>query len=167
MLRKIIIKMLMIFAFVSPIAHAQWITNVDDDLFSGGKKAMMYGELNSLYSAIIFDCTKEKLSVAYIEEDKSSDAVPSISMDLIIKIDGFDAKKLHAILSRRNAQKLQIASDESETIKELLKQLKSAKSKILVGIQTNDGENQTSFSGNVSGSTAAVTRFVSACEIKI
>ena len=25
-------------------AHAQWLTKVDDDLFTGGKKALMIGE---------------------------------------------------------------------------------------------------------------------------
>ena len=34
-------------SLLSPIAHAQWITNTEDDLFSGGKKAMMLGSLTS------------------------------------------------------------------------------------------------------------------------
>lgn len=154
-------------SLVSPITHAQWITNTEDDLFSGGKKAMMLGSLTSSSGAIIFDCTKDKLTASYVEEDKSSDGVPSLSMDLIIKVDGNAAKKLDASLSRRNAQSLQIKSDDSENITQLLKQLQGAQSKVLVGVQTKDGGNQSSFSADVSGSTAAVNSFIKACEITL
>lgn len=154
-------------SLLSPIAHAQWITNTEDDLFSGGKKAMMLGSLTSSTGAIIFDCTKEKLTAAYVEEDKSSDEVPNLPMDLIIKVDENAATKLDASLSRRNAQSVQIKSDDSEKITQLLKQLQDAKSKVLVGMQTKDGGNQSSFSANVSGSTAAVNNFTKACEITL
>ncbi|MBJ9163384.1 hypothetical protein I5485_13190 [Citrobacter farmeri] len=158
---------LIVASLASPIAHAQWITNTEDDLFSGGKKAMMLGSLTSSSGAIIFDCTKEKLTASYVEEDKSSDEVPNLSTDLIIKVDGNAATKLDASLSRRNAQSLQIKSEDSENITQLLKQLQGAKSKVLVGVQTKDGGNQSSFSADVSGSTAAVNSFIKACEITL
>lgn len=167
MIKSNIIKITLIAAFFSPLAHAQWLTDTEDDLFSGGKKAMMIGTLTSSSSAIIFDCSKGKLSVAYVEEDKSSDFSADIPADLIIKIDGNTAIKLDASLSRRNAQAVQAKSDDLENITPLLKQIQSAKSKVLVGLQTKDGGNQSSFSGNVSGSTAAVDSFVKACEITL
>ncbi|HCR1893016.1 TPA: hypothetical protein ONC27_004777, partial [Enterobacter asburiae] len=88
----------------SPIAHAQWVTNTEDDLFSGGKKAMMLGEVSSDNGAIVFDCTKEKLSAAYVEMDKSTESLSEVPMDLIMKVDGNTAVKLDATLSRRNVQ---------------------------------------------------------------
>ena len=124
----------------SPIAHAQWVTNTEDDLFSGGKKAMMLGEVSSDNGAIVFDCTKEKLSAAYVEMDKSTESLSEVPMDLIMKVD---------------------------QLKTVLKQLQGAKSKVLVGVQTKDGGNQHSMSANVSGSTTAVNSFIKACEISL
>lgn len=154
-------------ALLAPTAHARWVTNTDDDLFSGGKKAMMIGELASSNSAIIFDCTKSNIAMSYVEMDKSSESVADIPMDLVIKIDSGEAAKLDAILSRRNVQSVQISSADAEKIKVVLKQLQDAKSKFLMGVQTKDGGNQHSLSGNVSGSTAAVNSFVKACEITL
>jgi len=166
MLKNKLIKIVVLSSLVSPFAHAQWFTNVEDDLFSGGKKAVMMGDLTSSTGAIIFDCTKDKLSAAYVEEDGSTKEVGHIPMDLVLKVDGKDTTKLDASLSRRNAKSVQVSSDDAEKIKPLLKQLQEAKSKVLVGIQTKDGGNQSSFSGNTSGSTAAATSFIKACEIK-
>ncbi|MFH3346653.1 hypothetical protein [Klebsiella aerogenes] len=148
-------------------AQAQWLTTVDDDLFSGGKKAMMIGSLSSSDSALIFDCTKTKISVAYVETDKSTESLPTMSMDLIVKVDGNPINKFKASLARRNAQAIEIKSDDTEMITTLLKQLQNAKSKVLVGVQTPDGGNQSSFSGNASGSTVAANSFVKACEISL
>ncbi|WP_196010546.1 hypothetical protein [Citrobacter amalonaticus] len=154
-------------ALISPIAHAQWVTNTEDDLFSGGKKAMMIGEVSSANGAIIFDCTKDKLTAAYVEMDKTSESTAEIPMDLIMKVDGNSAVKLNATLSRRNVQTVEIATEDADQLKTLLKQLKDAKSKALIGAQTKDGGNQVSFTANVSGSTTAVNSFVAACEIEL
>lgn len=162
-----IIKIVLLSALLSPLAHAQWLTNVEDDLFSGGQKAVMIGSLSSSDNAVIFDCSKGKLTASYVEEDKTTDGSLDLPMDLIIKIDGNTATKLDARFSRRNAQTLEVSSDDSKNITPLLKQLQNAKSKILVGVQTKDGGNQNSFSGDVSGSTTAVNRFVKACEITL
>lgn len=154
-------------SLMASTAHARWVTNTEDDLFSGGKQAMMVGEVSNPNGAIIFDCTKQKLKVAYVEMDKTTEITSDIPMDLILKVDGNTAIKIDASLERRNVQSVQISSDDTEQIKALLKQLKDAKSKMQVGAQTKDGGNQTSFSGNVSGSTTAVTSFVNACEIAL
>lgn len=151
----------------SPIVHAQWVTNTEDDLFSGGKKAMMIGEVSSANGAIIFDCTKDKLTAAYVEMDKTSESTADIPMDLIMKVDGNGAVKFNATLSRRNVQSIEIATDDAEQLKTVLKQLKEAKSKALIGAQTKDGGNQMSFTANISGSTTAVNSFVKACEITL
>lgn len=167
MVKNNIIKLSIIAALFSPLAHAQWVTNVEDDLFSGGKKAMMIGSVSSENSAIVFDCTKSELTAAYIEMDKTTESISEIPMDLIMKVDGNSPVKLDAALSRRNVQFLQIQSDDSDQLKVLLKQLQEAKSKVLVGVQLKDGEGQNSFSANVSGSTSAVNGFIKACEITL
>lgn len=40
-------------------AHAQWLTKVDDDLFTGGKKALMIGDLSSSNSGLIVSVQRE------------------------------------------------------------------------------------------------------------
>ena len=85
----------------------------------------------------------------------------------LTKVDDTPANKLEASLSRRNAQAVEVGTDDAEKITAVLKQLQNAKSKILVGIQTQDGGNQSSFSGNASGSTAATNSFIKACEISL
>lgn len=154
-------------SLITSTAYARWVTNTDDDLFSGGKQAMMLGEVSSQNSAIIFDCTKQSLKVSYVEMDKTSEVTSDIPMDLILKVDANSPVKLDATLSRRNVQSIQISSNDDEQIKTLLKQIKDAKSKILIGFQTKDGGNQISLSGNASGSTVAVNSFVNACEITL
>lgn len=154
-------------SLIASTAHARWATNTEDDLFSGGKQAMMIGELSSQNSAIIFDCTKQNLKVSYVEMDKTSEVTSDIPMDLILKVDSNNPVKLDATLTRRNVQSVQISANDDEQIKTLLKQIKDAKSKIQIGVQTKDGGNQISLSGNASGSTTAVSSFASACEITI
>lgn len=153
---------------ISPFTYADWITKVDDDVFTGGHKAVMIGGLGmSTSSAILFDCTKGTASISYVEQDNSTDDIANVPMDLIVKIDGNPVIKLDAELSRRNANSVEVTSTEMEKITDVLKLLKSAKSKILVGIQTKDGGHQASFSGNASGSTNSVNSFVNACELGI
>ncbi|UMB78180.1 hypothetical protein FXN80_07195 [Dickeya fangzhongdai] len=152
--------------FISPFTHAEWMTKVDDDVFSGGHKAVMMGSLGNSSSLVIFDCTKGKASIAYAEADKTSNN-PDFPADLIIKIDGNDPIKFDAMISRRNDKTIQVGSDDMDKVTQVLKLLKTAKSKFLVGIQTKDGGHQSSFSGGVSGSTNSVNSFASACELSV
>ncbi|EAB4767262.1 hypothetical protein [Escherichia coli] len=167
MMRKALKMVLITTAIISPIAQAQWLTQTEDDLFSDGKKAAMIGETSSDNSAIIFNCTKNTLTAAYVEMDKTHESTAKMPMELVMKVDGNNALKFNATLSRRNVQALEIATNDAEQLKILLKQLKEAKSQVLVGAQTEDGGSKFSLSANVSGSTSAVNKFVAACEIKL
>ena len=53
------------------------------------------------------------------------------------------------------------------SITSVLKALQTAKSKVIVGIQSKAGTNQQSLTGNIYGSTASVNDFTKACEIKL
>ncbi len=49
-------------------SRAEWMAKVEDDLFSGGKEAMLAGSISPMVG-IVFYCTKNSLSLAYIEKD--------------------------------------------------------------------------------------------------
>jgi len=68
-MKKILIAGLALaFSTSSFNARAEWMTKVEDDLFSGGKEAMLTGSISPM-AGIVFDCTKNSLSMAYIEKD--------------------------------------------------------------------------------------------------
>lgn len=168
-MKKFLTIALTVLTIATPtLTHARWVTSSEDDIFSGGKKAVLIGDLKSSSASIIFDCTKTDLSVAYAEEDNSNESNNSgPSIDLILKIDANKAQTLDATFSRRNAHYNQVASNDADKIKIILKQLMEAKSKVLMGIQTKDGGNQFSLSGSVTNSTKATTNFIKACEIQL
>lgn len=153
---------------VPAIALAQWTTKAEEDIFTGGKKATMVatiGDYNST-TAIIFDCTKNGLTLAYVE--KSSDPIKgaNIPFNMIVKIDGGEIKKTDAVADQRNDQYVQIISNDRGVITQILKEASKAKSKMIVGI-SNDAIGQHSVTATMNGSSKAVNQFASACEIDI
>lgn len=166
-MNKLIKYTLLSAVLFTSFAHAQWLTQVDDDLFTGGKKATLVGDLQGADTALIFDCTKQKLTIAYAERYGEQEAVSAAPFNLIVKVDAGDAHKMDAQSKRRNSKYLEVSSDDREQIGAILKSLLQAKSKVLVGLETKDGGNQFSASGGVSGSTKATDQFIKACEIPI
>lgn len=157
-----------VFLLTPVLAHAQWVTNTEDDIFNDGKKATLIGTLKNTSSAIVFDCTKKELGVSYIEKDDTSDVSESSSVaEIVFKIDKNPSVAMDGSFSRRNDQYIAIAADDGDKIKTILRLISDAKGKVLIGIQGKDGGNQASFTGNASNSTNAVNKFVSACDIKL
>ena len=158
---------LLLTTLVMPFAHADWATRVDDDVFTGGHKAMMLGLLGSTNNVLIFDCSRSVLDIAYVEQDSSTQDIDGLPVDLVVKIDSAPIVKFDAILSRRNSTTIQAKSEDAASITSVLKALQTAKSKVIVGIQSKAGTNQQSLTGNIYGSTASVNDFTKACEIKL
>ncbi|OIN18270.1 hypothetical protein AO411_2003310 [Salmonella enterica subsp. enterica serovar Sarajane] len=154
-------------ALLAPVAYADWDTQTDDDVFSGGKRAMLLGVLSSVGHNVVFDCSENKLMFSFLEEDNNSMLDAPIPVDLFVKIDDNEIAKLNALMMRRNSKFMGAESSDEDNIIKLLKQLRSAKKKIIVGIQDKDGENRQSYSGDVVNSTSAVSNFVKACNIKL
>lgn len=151
-------------SLVSFSANAEWVTKVEDDLFSGGKQAMMYGTI-SLMNGIIFDCTKDELSLSYVEKGPF-DAKEPIPVTIIVKVDGNDPLRLEGNFKKRNDEYMQGTTNQAGII-QVLTQLKQAKSKMLIGLSVQAVNKKMSFSADVEGSTKAVNEFAEACEIKI
>lgn len=153
------------FFAVSGLAHAQWTTKAEDDLFSGGKKASMYAIYN-INQALAFDCAKDELSMAYIEKtDKPSR--DSVEFDMLVKVDNGNIIKLKGSSGVRNSDYYGITSTDKAEIIDILKQASNAKSKIVFGLSVPDTDYKQSFTFDVINSTAAVKKFIDSCEISI
>jgi len=113
-MREIMKSALLTSALLTSNAHAQWLTQVDDDLFTGGKKATLIGYLQDADSALIFDCTKRKLTISYAERYGEQEPVSATPFNLIVKVDSGDAHKMDAHSKRRNSKYLEVSSDGRE-----------------------------------------------------
>ncbi|QKJ57270.1 hypothetical protein [Serratia fonticola] len=153
---------------VPAIALAQWKTKAEEDIFTGGKKATMVATVGNFNStnAIIFDCTKSELSLAYIEKLNGTVKNYNIPFNMIVKIDAGEIKKTDAVASQRNDQYVQVISNDRDTIIQILKEASKGKSKMIVGISEDDF-GQYSVTASLDGSSKAVNQFASACEIDI
>lgn len=149
---------------ISCNAQADWASQVDDDLFSGGKQAMLLGTIADM-NGVTFDCTRDTLSMAYIEKG-SFNAGGAVPVTIIVKVDGNEPVKFEGSFTKRNEEYIQASTSEGE-IKKVLSQLKQAKSKMLIGLNIKSVNKKRSFSADATGSTKAVTEFAKACEINI
>ena len=153
---------------ISFAAMAQWSTGVEDDIFTGGKKATMIASIGDYDGSrgLIFDCTKSELSFAYIERSNEPDKVAKIPVDMFIKVDSGEIIKTKSGFDQRNDKYIQVGIDDKDVITQILKESAKAKSKIIVGI-SSDITGKNSVTASVSGSSKAINQFVTACEIKL
>lgn len=149
---------------VSSVACAGWQTTTKDDIFSGGKSASMLGEVSSS-QAIIFDCAADSLQLALVEKGKVGEGASEL-WSMLAKVDGGKIHRFETLQSQRNDKFIEFGTGETEEILSLLKDLRNAKSTLLLGLQAKNG-GKWSGSANVNGSTKAVNDFVQACNLKL
>ena len=165
MKRLLLLVSLIIF---SGVAFAQWTTSSEDDIFTGGKKATMVVSLGNYNdsNALIFDCTKNDLTFAYVERSNEPEKATNIPVDMIVKIDSGEIKKMQSGFEQRNDKYIQAGVSDKDVITQILKEASKAKSKMIVGL-SSDVIGQHSVTASVSGSSKAVTQFAAACEISL
>ncbi|WP_213993793.1 hypothetical protein [Sodalis sp. dw_96] len=163
---KIRTILIMAAIFFSTLCHAAWYTKVDDDIFSGKKNAMLFGDLNSASSLLVFDCSPDNLSISYLEKTTAAE-IPPAPIDMLVKVDSADVVKFDAIMGRRNDTYMSISAADKDLILTLLSQIKSARNKILLGLQNTSVGMKLSLSTDAQGSSKAVADFVTACGITL
>jgi hypothetical protein len=148
---------------VSGAAQAQWDTKIEDDIFSGGKKAMLLGII-SPNAFVVADCDSSgELSIAYSEKGEWSDGMALGQFRLLIKVDGGPIIETKAKAEERNSDYFQITSNDAEVVLEMINQIALAKRSILVGIEEPTFDMKHSATIGASGSTKATKRFLEAC----
>jgi hypothetical protein len=144
-------------------AHANWTTSVEDDIFSGGKKATMLGLISS-GSFVVADCVSGgELSLGYAEKGAWVDGLERLNFRLLVKVDGETVREFAGKASQRNEQAWQVEADQADEVLSAIKAIGGARKQVLIGIQ--EPVTGTKFSGTVrsAGSTRAVKQFLDAC----
>lgn len=152
---------------LSGLAHAQWVTNSEDDVFSGGEKATMVAMINNdVEQAVAFDCTQDSLTLAYIEKSPELGKV-KIPVQMVMKVDSGELIKFTGETGVRNTEYSQSLTTDKDAIIKVLKGAVSAKNKMLIGLSVPEVDVKQSFSLDVVGSSAAVNKFAKSCDIDL
>lgn len=150
---------------MSSFANADWITTTQDDIFSGGKTAMMLGYI-SPFQSVAVDCNSDGLSLALLQKEKWQDGRPSSAWNLLVKVDGGEVHRFIASSGQRNTEYVQYITFEKDEIFKVLAELRNAKSQILLGLQSDEFNAKWSGTAPVSGSTRETDKFIQACKLK-
>ncbi|ATE76257.1 MULTISPECIES: hypothetical protein [Pseudomonas] len=150
---------------ISSTASAQWDTTIQDDIFSGDKKAMLLGNI-SPSQAVAFDCDSDGLSLALLQEEKWADGRTSSEWKLLIKVDKGEIHRFTVESAKRNNQYTQYVTREKEEILKVLADLREAKSVIQLGLQSEEFDSKWSGTVSVGGSTRETDKFTQACKLK-
>ncbi|MGE9763917.1 hypothetical protein [Pseudomonas sp. PDM20] len=150
---------------LSSAASAGWLTSTQDDIFSGGQKAMLIGEMDPFH-ALVFDCDSERLGMALIEKSKWQEGMERASYQLLVKVGQGTIHDFAAKGSQRNEEYVQIATSEREPLLLLLDEIRNAKGRIQVGLQNTDTDSKWSGIASSAGSTRETDRFLQACKLE-
>lgn len=150
---------------ISSLASADWITTTQDDIFSGGKTAMMLGYI-SPFQSVAVDCNSDGLSLALLQKEKWQEGRPSSAWNLLVKVDGGEVHRFIASSRQRNTEYVQYVTFEKDEILKVLADLRNAKAQILLGLQSDEFDAKWSGTASVSGSTRETDKFMQACKLK-
>lgn len=150
---------------VSSAASADWYTKTQDDIFSGGKKAVLLGSINP-GQAVAFDCDSEHLSFAFLQKEEWAKGRTSSTWKLLVKVDNGEVHRFTSESEKRNDEYVQYATEEKEEIMKLLIELRNAKLVIQLGIQSEEFDSKWSTTVSPAGSTRETDKFLQACQLK-
>ncbi|WP_226439723.1 hypothetical protein [Pseudomonas sp. MWU16-30316] len=150
---------------VSSFANADWITTTQDDIFSGGKTAMLLGYI-SPFQSVALDCNSEGLSLALLQKEKWEVGRSSSAWNLLVKVDAGEVHKFTAYSGQRNTEYVQYITNDKEEILKVLADLRNAKARVLLGLQSDEYNAKWSGTAPVSGSTRETEKFMQACKLK-
>jgi hypothetical protein len=150
---------------ISTSANAGWYTTTQDDIFSGGKKAMMLGDISPAQS-VAFDCDSENLSLALLQKEKWSEGRNSSAWKLLVKVDKGEIHRFTAQSAKRNSDYAQYVTFEKDEILKVLTDLREAKSVVQLGLQSDEFDSKWSGTVSAGGSTRETDKFLQACKLK-
>jgi hypothetical protein len=123
-----------VFAAIPFPALASWSTTVEDDLFSGGQKAMMIGDINqSMY--IVLDCKKDFATITVIEKGEWSAEYEGHTVRGLLKVDSNPSYDFQAVIVKRNSEYFGYEFNNVQIVAAMAKEIKESRSKITVGLE--------------------------------
>jgi hypothetical protein len=147
------------------VAHAEWMTTVEDDLFSDNKVAVMMGLIN-INSSIYAKCTgPDKVSLSYIEAagDASEVTDPVPAGKIVFKSDDGERFSSAASIYRHNDKYVGFSYDDLTTVADAIRDFGAADSKIAVGLDLDISDEPLTVTVSARGSSKAVKQFLAAC----
>jgi hypothetical protein len=148
-------------------AHAQWLTQVEDDVLTDGKTATLTGMI-SFQQAIYIKCSSEgELTLAYIEKGDWTDGMSLVPVKLVFKIDDKEKVWLDASGYQHNSLFIGFKNSDGDLIRAVLKDLSTGRSKLLFGMKSDLVDINMSGSMGLDGSTKATERFAQACKLNL
>lgn len=169
MLKRTAVVIALLSTTYLPVAQASWKTVVENDIFSGGQKAELIGEISGENQSVTFDCSKDNLTISQVEADRDTAVAKKSTFQTLIKVDDNSPVALNTTLVRRSPESIALISTEKEKIMTLLQQLQAQTSgkDFLIGDIDSKGSHLSSGSGSVSFAKKAVNKFITACNIKL
>src|SRR3990167_10085170 len=163
MIRKGLISLALGLA-VSSAANAEWVTNAQDDIFSGGQKAMLIGAIDP-YHTLVFDCDSNGLFMSLLEKGKWEKGMELASYRLLVKVDRGEVYDFAARGSQRNDLYTQASVSDKTEILKLLGEIRDAQQQVQIGMQIKEFGAEWSGTASVAGSTREANRFLNACKL--
>lgn len=152
--------------FIATAANAEWAVSVSEDVINDGKTAVLAGMIDQNHN-FVFDCDNKSLSMSLVEEGKWRDSLAGYKGKLVVKVDSNEKKTFPVGLYGRNDNYIGLHTNDVGQIKDLLRQIRMSKNKVLVGFVVDDTGSKWSGEADVSNSTKSVDEFVTACAIKL
>lgn len=160
---KIAVATFLLLCSLAGEANAGWITKTEEDVFSGKDSVTMIGLISSS-QALIVDCKPDgKVKINFAEKGDSGEKLSALTFRLVLKLDSNSPIEFTARADQRNDTFMQIGSDERDTIERFVKELRDAKKRLLIGLEEKITDSKQSWTTDLSGSTAAAKKFLSAC----
>lgn len=146
-------------------AAANWITEVEDDVLTDGRRATMIGAI-TFNAMLYFACTGEgEASVSYIERGDYDPGFEALPVVLVIRVDDGQKHILPAAAYRHNAEYFGFRSTDAAAVAALARELEAAKRIVGIGLTTESVGFKWSGTAPVAGSTAAAKRFREGCAL--
>lgn len=164
MVRKNLIAVILGLAITSA-ANADWMTSAEDDIFSGGQKAMLMGSIDP-YHMLIFDCDSTGLSMSLLEKGKWESGMELASYRLLVRVDQNEVYDFSAKGAQRNEQYTQAYVADRTKILKLLGDIRDAQQQIQIGLEIKEIGAKWSGIASAGGSTRETDRFLNACNLQ-
>ncbi|WP_108459236.1 hypothetical protein [Devosia naphthalenivorans] len=148
-------------------AQAEWMTTVEDDLFSDNKTAVMVSMI-SMNASIYAKCVgPDAVYLAYIEAagDASSITQPMDAGDIVFKGDNGERFTSKTSIYRHNDKYVGFSYDDEATVADAIRDFGEADSKISVGLDLITSDEPMTVTVSARGSSKAVKQFIEACAI--
>ncbi len=144
----------------------EWMTQTQDDVFTGKQTATMSGGFRTAMS-VYATCQNNRefvLSVIFKMSDPSN--VRSLDGLVVIKVDGGETHRMAVTSYSHNETYAGFATVPNDPAAiAAVKEIGTAKRKVVVGLDVPEIGNRQSVEISASGSTRAVQSLVKACEL--